>query len=114
MDALLTKSSPVKQKNKVRPIDDYAANVVNQPVCWELFDAYKQIPLSDQAYEIDDYLAVFCQGQSFSNLQTTSAAFRVHCPSRRFPENFFGQMGRKESSAEVVMVSIFRRFSESV
>lgn len=98
-DCLLTKRFPVQQKNKVRPIDDYKANMVNQSVtqtegvtvhtidhiasmlaywlkasevkqgrselqakCWDLSDAYKQIPLSDFAYEKDAYLAVFCPG----------------------------------------------------
>lgn len=95
--SLLTKRFPVKQKNKVRPIDDYKANMVNHSVtqtegvtvhtidhvaamvaywlkagadkpdrthirakCWDLSDAYKQIPLSDSAYENDAYLAVYC------------------------------------------------------
>lgn len=93
---LLTKRFPVRQKNKVRPIDDYKANMVNHSVtesegvtvhtidhvasmvsywlrireshptrtdlcakCWDLSDAYKQIPLSDEAYEQDVFLAVY-------------------------------------------------------
>eukprot|EP00435_Cladocopium_sp_Y103_P070288 s2538_g35.t1 len=93
---LLTKRFPVKQKNKVRPIDDYKANMGNQSAtqtegvtvhtidhvasmvayllkaskgrpsrselrakCWDLSDAYKQIPLSDQAHESDAFLAVY-------------------------------------------------------
>ena len=91
----LTKRFPVKQKNKVRPIDDYKASLVNFAVtqnegvtihtidhiaamtscwmrhgnlspkdplvakCWDLSDAYKQVPLSDNAFELDSYLAVF-------------------------------------------------------
>ena len=79
----LTKRFPAKQKNKVRPIDDYKASLVifavtqNEGVtihtidhiasmiafwmrsgslsakdglvakCWDLSDAYKQVPLSD-------------------------------------------------------------------
>eukprot|EP00438_Fugacium_kawagutii_P017954 Skav227888 [mRNA] locus=scaffold3865:39733:41610:- [translate_table: standard] len=31
-DSLLTKRCPVRQKNKIRPIDDYKANMVNQSV----------------------------------------------------------------------------------
>ena len=27
---------------------------------WDLADAYKQVPLSDAAYEMDSYLVVFC------------------------------------------------------
>ena len=82
----LTKRFPVKQKNKVRPIDDYKASLVNIAVaqnegvtihtidhiasmlafwmrsgslssedglvakCWDLSDAYKQVPLSDEAF----------------------------------------------------------------
>lgn len=89
-DASLTKRIPVQQKNKVRPLDDYKANMVNRSVTqtegatvqtidhvaamvgyWlkvsrskhgrfdlcakrcGLSDAYKQIHLSDEAYEID-------------------------------------------------------------
>eukprot|EP00438_Fugacium_kawagutii_P031568 Skav201075 [mRNA] locus=scaffold5595:979:2202:- [translate_table: standard] len=96
-DSLLTKRFPVRQKNKIRPIDDYKANMVNQSVtqtegvtihtidhiasmvsywlrassslngraelvakCWDLSDAYKQIPLSDEAYHRDAFLAVYC------------------------------------------------------
>ena len=91
----LTKRFPVKQKNKVRPIDDYKAFLVNFAVtqnegvtihtidhiaamtscwmkngnlnnrdplvakCWDLSDAYKQVPLSDNAFELDSYLAVY-------------------------------------------------------
>ena len=84
----LTKRFPVKQKNKVRPIDDYKASLVNYAVtqtidhiaamtswwvrsgalspddalvakCWDLSDAYKQVPLSDEAFDLDSYLAVF-------------------------------------------------------
>ncbi len=91
----LTKRFPVKQKNKVRPIDDYKASLVNFAVtqnegvtihtkdhiasmisfwmrsgslsssdclvakCWDLPDAYKQVPLSDDAFHLDSYLAVY-------------------------------------------------------
>ena len=91
----LTKRFPVKQKNKVSPIDDYKASLVNfagtqnegvtihtidhiasmttcwmrsgnlnqgDPLvakCWDLSDAYKQVPLSDNAFELDSYLAVY-------------------------------------------------------
>ena len=91
----LTKRFPVKQKNEVRPIDDYKASLVNFAVtqhegvtihtidhiasmtacwmksghlsladplvakCWDLSDAYTQVPLSDNAFELDSYLAVY-------------------------------------------------------
>ena len=91
----LTKRFPVKQKNKVRPIDDYKASLVNFAVsqsegvtihtidhiasmicfwlksgslsskeslvakCWDLSDAYKQVPLSDEAFHLDSCLAVY-------------------------------------------------------
>lgn len=84
----------MKQKNKVRPIDDYKALLVNFAVtqtegvaihtidhiaamiswwmrsgslspydglmakCWDLSDAYKQVPLSEEAFDLDSYLAV--------------------------------------------------------
>ena len=90
-----TKRFPVKQKNKVRPIDDYKASLLNFAVaqnegvtihtidhiasmiafwmrsgslsasdglvakCWDLSDAYKQVPLSDEAFHLDSYLAVY-------------------------------------------------------
>ena len=93
----LTRRFGVKQKSKVRPIDDYKASFVNASVSqtetasvhtvdhiasliccvmrsanssgqkidlcaktWDLSDAYKQVPLSDEAYSLDAYLAVFC------------------------------------------------------
>ena len=85
----------MKQKKKVRPIDDYKASLVNFAVtqnegvtihtidhiasmlafwmksgslsvgdglvakCWDLSDAYKQVPLSDEAFHLDSYLAVY-------------------------------------------------------
>ena len=91
----LAKSFPVKQKNRVRPIDDYKASLVNFAVtqnegvtihtidhiasmiafwmrngtlsdkdglvakCWDVSDAYKQVPLSDEAFHLDSYLAVY-------------------------------------------------------
>ena len=91
----LTKRFPVKQKSKVRPIDDYKASLVNFAVtqnegvtihtidhiasmlafwmrsgslrpedglvakCWDLSDAYKQVPLPDEAFHPDSYLAVY-------------------------------------------------------
>ena len=27
--------------------------------CWDLSDAYKQVPLSDEAYDLDSFLAVY-------------------------------------------------------
>ena len=96
MGATLTRRFPVRQKNKIRPIDDYRASMVNSSVtqtegvsvhtidhiaamislwmrvsasrgrniglkakCWDLSDAYKQLPLSDHAFENDSYLVVF-------------------------------------------------------
>ena len=91
----LTKRFPVKQKNKLRPIDDYKASLVNFAItqnegatihtidhiasmpafwmrsgslsqedglvaqCWGVSDAYKQVPLSDEAFDLDSYLAVY-------------------------------------------------------
>ena len=85
----------MKQKNKVRPIDDYTASLVNFAVtqnegvtihtkdhiaammacwmrtgsieandclvakCWDLSDTYKQVPLSDEAFDLDSYLGVY-------------------------------------------------------
>ena len=95
LGSTLTKHFPVKQKNKVRPIDDYEASLVNFAVaqtegvtihtidhiasmlafwmrsgslssedglvakCWDFSDAYKQIPLSDEAFHLDSHLAVY-------------------------------------------------------
>ena len=94
----------MKQKNKVRPIDDYKASLVNFAVtqtegvtihtidhiaamiswwmrsgslspddglvakCWDLSDAYKQVPLSDEAFNLDSYLAVFDPGASSAKI----------------------------------------------
>ena len=100
----LTKRFPVKQKNKVRPIDDYKASLVNFAVTqnegvtihtidhiasmiafwmksgtlgakdglvakrWDLSDAYKQVPLSDEAFHLDSYLAVYDPGCSSAKI----------------------------------------------
>ena len=100
----LTKRFPVKQKNKVRPIDDYKASLVNFAVaqnkgvtihtidhiasmiafwmrsgslsakdglvakCWDLSDACKQVPLSDEAFHLDSYLAVYDPGCSSAKI----------------------------------------------
>ena len=100
----LTKRFPVKQKNKVRPIDDYKASLANFAVaqnegvtihaidhiasmiafwmrsgplsakdglvakCWDLSDAYMQGPLSDEAFHLDSYLAVYDPGCSSAKI----------------------------------------------
>ncbi len=102
--ATLRKRFPVKQKNNVRPIDDYKASLVNFAVtqnegvtihtidhiasmiafwmkrgslrakdglvakCWDLSDAYKQVPLSDEAFHLDSYLAVYDPGCSSAKI----------------------------------------------
>ena len=91
----------MKQKNKVRPIDDCKASLVNFAAtqnegvtihtidhivafwmksrtlsakdglvakCWDLSDAYKQIPLSDEAFHFDSYLAVYDPGCSSAKI----------------------------------------------
>ena len=92
----LTRRFGVHQRDKVRPIDDYKASLVNSSVtqvevvtlhgvdhiaglgaallasftrkgrsealvgkCWDLAAAYKQIPLSDEAYDLDSYIVVY-------------------------------------------------------
>ena len=130
--ATLTKRFAVRQKNKVRPIDDYKASMVNSSVvqsegvtvhtidhiaamisvwfrlseskadsslvakCWDLSDAYKQVPLSDEAFELDSYLAVY---DPISNE-----------PHRLF-EDLFGNMEGWSSPAQIDVVVLFRRFS---
>ena len=94
--ATLTRRFGVFQRDKVRPIDDYKASLVNSAVtqveivtlhgidhiaclaaalmsaakrrgssvqlvskCWDLAAAYKQIPLSDEAYATDSYIVIY-------------------------------------------------------
>ena len=100
----LTKRFPVKQKSKVRPIDDYNASLISFAVaqsegvtihtidhiasmiafwmksgslsakdglvakCWDLSDAYKQVPLPDEAFHLDSYLAVYDPGCSSAKI----------------------------------------------
>ena len=96
ISATLTRRFAVRQKNKIRPIDDYKSSMVNSSVsqsegvsvhsidhvaamvalwmrvagasgrstglkakCWDLSDAYKQLPLSDHAFEHDSFLVVY-------------------------------------------------------
>eukprot|EP00435_Cladocopium_sp_Y103_P059063 s44_g21.t1 len=94
--ATLTRRFGVVQGDKVRPIDDYKASLVNASVtqpemvclhsvdhiagmgaqlirahemrgrsvslvakCWDLASAYKQVPLSEEAFKYDSFLVVF-------------------------------------------------------
>ena len=119
----LTKRFPVKQKNKVRPIDDYKASLVNFAVtqnegvtihtidhiaamtacwmkdgnlshtdplvakCWDLSDAYKQVPLSDNAFELDSYLAVYDPSSRGAKIfQTKGPPLWFYCFSHSFPQ----------------------------
>ena len=36
--------------------------------CWDLSDAYKQVPLSDEAFHLDSYLAVYDRGCSSAKI----------------------------------------------
>ena len=119
----LTKRFPVKQKNRVRPIDDYKASLVNFAVtqnegvtihtidhiasmiafwmrrgslsgkdglvakCWDLSDAYKQVPLSDESFHLDSYLAAACFAfwvlsicHSFSSCLSCTVESWIHHP----------------------------------
>ena len=91
--ATLTSRFGVRQKTKIRPIDDCKSSFVNSSVTqsetisvhivdhiaalvsctesrgrpiqlmsktWDRADAYKQVPLSDAAYDLDAYLVVYC------------------------------------------------------
>ena len=58
--------------------------------CWDLSDAYKQVPLSDEACDLDSYLAVYDPGPSTGaakDLQAECFALWVdsfgHCISQR-------------------------------
>ena len=87
----LTKRFPVKEKNKVRPSDAQTEGVTIHTIdhiaamtswwmrsgspddalvakCWDLSDAYKQVPLSDEAFDLDSYLAVFDPGASSAKI----------------------------------------------
>ena len=44
----------------LRKSESYQCDLQLSAKTWDLADAYKQIPLSDQAFERDAYLAVFC------------------------------------------------------
>ena len=41
------------RNGSIEPVDTLVAK------CWDLSDAYKQVPLSDDAFDLDSYLAVF-------------------------------------------------------
>ncbi len=136
----LTKRLPVKQKNKVRPIDDYKASLVNFAVtqnegvtihttdhiasmtacwmksgnlspqnplvakCWDLSDAYKQVPLSDNAFELDSYLAVYDPSSK------DAYALWFHCVSHCIPQSLFSYMENRVVSSETDVVCIFDDF----
>ena len=138
----LTKRFPVQ--NKVRPIDDYKASLVNFAVsqtegvtihtidhitamtswwmrsgslspddalvakCWDLSDAYKQVPLSDEAFDLDSYLAVFDPGASSAKKQRPSIRF---CGlSDRLPKSIPRSVEDRLLSASHYVVSLFDDF----
>ena len=103
----------MKQKNKVRPIDDYKTSLVNFAItqnegvtihsihhiasmlafwmsgslrsedglvvkCWDFSDAYKQAPLSDEAFHLDSYLAVYVLGYP-PNKENRASAQKSTC-----------------------------------
>ena len=143
----LTKRFPVKQKNKVRPIDDYEASLVNFAFtqnegvtihsidhitsmlafwmrsgslsvgdglvakCWGLSDAYKQVPLSDEAFHLNSYLAVYDPSCSSAKIFKQCLAFRVdsfrHCLPSSFSCTVEGGVHPPSSHA----VSLLRRLS---
>lgn len=39
-----------------------------QAKCWDLSDAYKQVPLSDEAFDLDSYLAVYDPSDSTAKI----------------------------------------------
>ena len=140
----LTKRFPVKQKNKVRPIDDYKASLVNFAVtqnegvtihtidhiaamtscwmrhgnlnhrdplvakCWDLSDAYKQVPLSDNAFELDSYLAVFDpSSKGAKNFQTKGPPLWFHRVRHGFPQSFPSHLEDRIVPSKVDVVCIF-------
>ena len=63
--------------------------------CWDLSDAYKQAPLSDNAFELDSYLAVY------------DPSLRFYCVSHGLSQSFFGHLEDRIIPFEVDVVRIF-------
>ena len=133
----------MKQKKKVRPIDDYEASLVNFAVtqnegvtihtvdhiasmlafwmksgslsvgdglvakCWDLSDAYKQVPLSDEAFHLDSYLAVYDPSCSSAKIFKQWVDSFRHCLCSGFSCTVEG--GVHPPSSHVV--SLLRRLS---
>ena len=53
--------------------------------CWDLSDAYKQVPLSDEASHLDSYLAVYDPDCLAANLQAVCFAFWAHSICHSLP-----------------------------
>ena len=76
--------------------------------CWDLSDAYKQVPLSDEAFHLDSYLAVY-EARKFirKDLQTVCLALRVNSVSHSLSPGFACLM-ESWLRPSFVMVSVFR------
>ena len=87
----------MRQKNKVGPIDaiDHIAAMMacwmrNGSIepedslvakCWDLSHAYKQVPLSDDAFNLDSYLAVYDPSSESARPIASGTAFKnQHTP----------------------------------
>ena len=75
--------------------------------CWGLSDAYKRVPLSDNAFELDSYLAVYDPSSRRKNFQTKGPSLWFHCVSHGFPQSFPGHLEDRIIPSEVDVVRIF-------
>lgn len=55
--------------------------------CWELSDAYKQVPLSEEAFDLDSYLAVY----KAPTVRQQRSSNSVSCPLDRWPRSQLSQ-----------------------
>ena len=76
--------------------------------CWDLSDAYKQAPLSDNAFELDSYLAVYDPSSRDAKIfKQRVLPFGSHCVSHSLPQSFFVYLEDRVISFEADVVCVF-------
>ncbi len=80
-------------------------------MCWDLSDAYKQVPLSDDAFDLDSYLAAYDPNSESSNIQKECFAIWVSSIISQFqcfPQSLTCHMEDRDVFASTLVVGILR------
>ena len=69
--------------------------------CWDLASAYNQVPLSDEAHELDSYIVVYNPSTGQPEIYQQSVLPFGSVASVTFPEMCTGNLGRGVQALEV-------------